>query len=255
MIKNFIKDALTYIFKDKQILQKSGFLILFMLLVSYSQLFASNLFGKVFINFALLSLFTLVLIFFILGYKVECIKNLISQSELPAFHLKKSFQTGIRYFLAALLFYFPLNYLIFGCGFLGIGFTLTAEHEVGTIIGYVLLFFLVPLILISVLYHYVCLIGLNRIFAETEDFCSFIRFKELFSLIKNNKKMYFTAVGLNCLLELLGALILFGFINLFKAFDIAFLNIIPETIIWLYIFYVGVFVASKFTEYQADQHQ
>ncbi len=123
LIKNFIKDTLTYIFKDKQIFQKSAFLILFMLLSSYSQLFAFNFFSSAdkvrlpFINFAVLFLLALFVLFFINGYKVDCIKNLMSKSEIPAFNLKKSFQFGVKYTFAAALFYLPLHYLIFGCAF------------------------------------------------------------------------------------------------------------------------------------------
>ena len=262
MIKNFIKDALTYIFKDKQIFQKSAFLLLFMLLSSYSELFALNFFsnaGKVqlpFINFAILLILALLVMFFINGYKVDCIKNLMSKSEIPTFSLKKSFQFGVKYIFAAALFYLPLHYLIFGCGFFG-PFSMTVEHAqvfFGNI-GLFLLILLVPLILISALYSYVCLIGVNRIFAETEYWLSFLRFKEMFGLIKNNKKIYLISAGVIFLLTLLNKLILFVVNPLFTNLDIAYLTIIPVTIVSIYEFFVSVFVASKFTEYQADQHQ
>lgn len=260
MIKNFIKDALTYIFKDKQVLQKSIFFILFMLLYSYSQLFAFNFFsnaGKVqlpFINFAILLILALLVMFFINGYKVDCIKNLMSKSEIPTFSLKKSFQFGVKYTFAAALFYLPLHYLIFGCGFFG-GFSITTEHAIFKTIGMLFLILLVPLILISALYNYVCLIGVNRIFAETEDWLSFLRFKEMFGLIKNNKKMYLVSAGLIFLLTLLNTLILFVVNPLFTNLDMDYLTIIPVTIVSIYEFFVSVFVASKFTEYPKDQHQ
>ena len=95
----------------------------------------------------------------------------------------------------------------------------------------------------------------NRIFAETEDWLSFLRFKELFGLIKNNKKMYFVSVALVFLLTLLNTLILFVVNPLFDKLDIAYLTIIPATIVSLYEFFVSVFVASKFIEYPKDQHQ
>ena len=94
-------------------------------------------------------------------------------------------------------------------------------------IGLFLLILLVPLILISALYSYVCLIGVNRIFAETEDWLSFLRFTEILFVVN----------------------------PLFTNLDIAYLTIIPVTIVSIYEFFVSVFVASKFTEYQADQHQ
>lgn len=260
MIKNFIKDTLTFIFKDKQIFQKSAFLILFMLFFSYSQLFAFNFFSspdKVqlpFINFAVLFLLALFVLFFINGYKVDCIKNLMSKSEIPAFNLKKSCQFGIKYTLAAALFYIPLYYMITGCGFFG-GFSVVTEHAVCGTIASVFLILTALLLLISALYNFGCLVGINRIFAETEDWFSFLRFKELFDLIKNNKKMYFVSVGLICVLAFLNTIILFAVNTLFTKLDVAYLTIIPVTIITLYEFFVSVFVASKFTEYQADQHQ
>lgn len=262
MIKNFIKDTLTYIFKDKQIFQKSAFLILFMLLSSYSQLFAFNFFSSAdkvrlpFINFAVLFLLALFVLFFINGYKVDCIKNLMSKSEMPAFNLKKSFQFGVKYTFAAALFYLPLHYLIFGCAFFG-PFSMTVEHAQPFFgnIGLFLLILLVPLLLISALYSYVCIIAVNRIFAETEDWLSFLRFKEVFGLIKNNKKMYLISAGLIFLLTLLNKFILFVVNPLFTNLDIAYLTIIPVTIVSLYEFFVSVFAASKFIEYPKGQHQ
>lgn len=260
MIKNYIKDSLAGMFKDKQILQKSTFLFLLILLYSYSKLFAFNLFvntDKVnlsFPNYAVLTIFSLIVIFLINGYKTACIKNLISQSELPFLNMKKHFGIGVKYTLAAALFYLPLFYLIVGCGFFT-GFVVITEHAVMGIFATVLMIMLALLILIAVLYNFLCLIGFNRIFAETNDWLSFLNFKKLFALVKDNKKLYFVSVGILCLLAFLDSLVLFVVNPLFINMDIAYLTIVPAALISVYEFYVGVFVASKFTEYQAGQHQ
>lgn len=242
---------------------KAGYLFLFMLLNYYAGLFTSNLFfgsNKIklpFWNFAVLTLLTIFIILIINGYRVSCIRSLLAGKEnviFPYINLKKNLKIGLKYTLAALVCYIPLFYLIMGAGFFG-AFSMTVEHKFLEILGICFLVISRLLVLLVFIYQSVCLLGVNRIFAETDNIFSFIKFKELFSLIRANKKFYFVSAGLLFLVYCLNSLILFGLKPLFYNLEIEYLTIVPLALVSVYEFYIGAFAVSKFKEYQADQHQ
>ncbi len=166
MIKNFIKDSLTCISKDNCFVQKAIGLFLFMMLYSYSQLFAVGLFNikLPFWNYAVLSLIVLVVIFIINGYKVACIQGLMEQDEttvFPYLNIKKNFRAGIKYTLATMVFYIPLFYLLQGFSLLA-GFNIAVEHDILTHFGFPCIVMAGICILASIFYNIVCLIEIGR---------------------------------------------------------------------------------------------
>ncbi|MCM1003802.1 MAG: DUF4013 domain-containing protein [Candidatus Gastranaerophilales bacterium] len=255
MIKNFIKDSLTCISKDNCFVQKAIGLFLFVMLYSYSQLFAVGLFNikLPFWNYAVLSLVVLVVIFIINGYKVACIQGLMEQDEttvFPYLNIKKNFRAGIKYTLAMMVFYIPLFYLLQGFSLLA-GFSIAVEHDMLAHFGFPCIVMAGICILASIFYNFVCLIGFNRIYCETENWLSFVKFKELFVLIKSDWKKYLTAVLILFVINILNITLLLGL----KSFELGYLSIVPAALLALYEFYVKVYVTAKFKGYQADQHQ
>ncbi len=238
-----MREAFNYMFKDNLFKQK------------WAAYFCFAFFGGLFTNlgnspalgsfkaFAPLFLLIGIIIMFIpSGYIVACIRALVEQKEnyvLPLFNFKNNLLTGFKFWIAVLILS-----LIFGVGCAvasGI-IAVIAGLLKARVVALIGITFIMVLSLLIVAFYTV---ALNRIFADTDSWLSFIKFKHATELIKKSaqyNKAFLLFILINVLCGIISG-ILFAIWG--RTIEGLIIVTIISSIIASYVAFINAFITAK----------
>ena len=202
------KEACSYMFKDNKFLQKFGIYYVLSLIA----MICTSVIGEVkdpnlLIPAVVLWIVGVLLNFIPFGYFVSAIKALKTQKDnfvLPMFNFGKNFKLGFKYAIASLLFGLAAGFafaaitLIFAIVF-GI-FSAVIKNNLAFILFAIIV---ATIVLIPVAIYCYRFLAMYSIFAQTEAFTSFFKFKQAGELVVQNQTKYNKCFWLIVLLWLL----------------------------------------------------
>ena len=241
-----MKEAFSYMFKDNMFKQKWAAYFCFTFLGAFfTNLGNSPALGSLKIYAPLFLVLGVVIMFIPSGYIIACIRALAGQKEnyvLPAFNYKHNTFTGFKFWVAVLILS-----LIFGigCAVFSAVIAVIAGILKARILAIVGITFVMVLPLLIIAYY---TLALNRIFADTDSWISFIKFKEATAMIKNAahyNKWFFIFIPLNILSGIIS-----GVLSALGAGSIGGLVIttLISAMLASYVAFVNAFITAKCIE-------
>ena len=243
-----MKEAFNFMFKDNMFKKK----VLTYFIVTFIAALLSNIANTMVpepntlpsIQYVILFILGSVIMLIPNGYGVSCIKSIIEQDEnivLPFLNIKNNFVLGFKLAIAIIIMT-----LVFGISIALVAIVFAIISSLLNVqgIGAICLGIFLTLLTIIVLYY---ILALCYIFATTEKFTSFLRFKYATQLIKNDIKKYTLSV-----LLFIALMILVGIISAIVAVIFAALGIVGmvvytviSTLIGSYMVYVVSYINAK----------
>lgn len=244
--ERIMKEAFNYMFKDNLFKQKWAAYFCFAFLGAFvTNLGNSPVLGSLKIFAPLFLILGIIILFIPTGYIVACIRALSGQKEnylLPGFNYKHNMFTGFKFWVAVLILS-----LIFGIGCTVISAVIAViagilKAKVFAIVGitFVMVF---PILIIA---YYA--LALNKIFADTDSWTSFIKFKQATAMIKQSShynKWFLIFIVLNGLLGIIS-----GVLSALGAGSIGWLVIttLISAMLASYVAFVNAFITAKCIE-------
>lgn len=238
-----MKEAFTFMFKDNLFKQKWAAYFCFAFLGSFlSNLGNAPAIGQLKLLAPLFILLGVVIMLVPAGYIVACIRALKEQKEnyvLPLFNIKHNLFTGFKFgvsiFILSFLFgaVFAIISLIIGI----ISGILNAKLV--AIIG----ISLIMIIAFAIVLYYT--LALNRVFADTDSWISFIKFKHATELIKKSSqytKGFWLFISINFLSGVISGIL---FALSAKSIGCLAITTIISAAIASYVAFFNAFITAK----------
>lgn len=239
-----MKKAFNYMFKDNLFGQKALTYFIFAFAGTFLLNIGNSLQTTKLVMFSFIFLTLGSIIMFIpCGYVINSIKALIEQNEnfvLPRFSYKRNFITGFKLMVAIVILSLVCG---IGLAILSIITAVISALLSAKIVAYIGISLLFIAVILLILYY---TIALNRIFATTEAWASFLQFKKATELIKRAPGTYNKGVGLFVLVNLLSGIISGILLILFGRglFGIAAATLV-SVIISTYVVFVNIYLVAK----------
>ncbi len=205
-----IKEAFTYMFKDNKFLQKAFVYFLITFIGQFAIQYATNTLiptqAKSFnIEYYAFLLLGTVIMFIPQGYYISCIRALKEQQAnlvLPYFNFINNFKQGFKFNISLwLLCILGGGVLIFACV---IGAMLAIASKIIAMIFFILAIVVTIIFMLAV---FIYAIALTTIFANTDSWLSFFKFKEATKIIAENTSKYMLALGITIAMTVLSGII------------------------------------------------